>query len=156
MTTPEITAIFFFITILRILLSNYLSMGKVFIFFCCDSQRINEISELLSGFHYWKRPRPSEIKSKASKNRKANPSWSTKIVYRVRKVIFVLTFFFRTREINCKTYMHNRIPCVENNIFHNFYVLFPDSYIHEIIHNLIIKLFIFVSRLINPRKLFRV
>eukprot|EP00493_Phyllostaurus_siculus_P021156 UN21481 len=38
-----------------------------------------------------------------------------KIVYRLRKAIFVLTFFgfFRTREINCKIYMQNRIPCVE-------------------------------------------
>ena len=36
-----------------------------------------------------------------------------KIVYRLRKAIFVLTFFFRTREINCKIYMQNRIPYVE-------------------------------------------
>ena len=38
-----------------------------------------------------------------------------KIVYRLRKAIFVLAFlfFFRTREINCKIYMQNRIPCVE-------------------------------------------
>ena len=36
-----------------------------------------------------------------------------KVVYRLRKAIFALTFFFRTREINCKIYMQNRIPCVE-------------------------------------------
>ena len=47
-----------------------------------------------------------------------------------------------------------QIFVLENNIFHIFYFLFPDWYIHETIHNLIFKIFIFVSRLIHPRNEF--
>ena len=67
---------------------------------------------IVVGFYYWKRPRPSEIKSKASKKRKANPSWSMKIVYRLRKVIFVLTFLFffervkLTAKFTCRIEFH--------------------------------------------------
>ena len=42
---------------------------------------------------------------------------------------------------------------VLKNIFDNFYVLFPDWYIHETIYNLIFISFMFVSRLIHPRNL---
>ena len=85
---------FLFITILKRVISNYLSMGKVFIFF---SLRF---------------PRPSEIKSKPSKKRKANPSWNMKVVYRFRKAIFVLTFlvFFErvklTAKFTCRKEFH--------------------------------------------------
>ena len=44
--------------------------------------------------------------------------------------------------------------CVKKIIFHNFYVLFPDWYIHETIYNLIFISFMFVSRLIHPRILY--
>ena len=47
-----------------------------------------------------------------------------------------------------------RVFCVKKNIFHNFYVLFPDWYIHETIYNLIFISFMFVSRLIHPRNLY--
>ena len=85
---------FLFITILKRVISNYLSMGKVFIFF---SLRF---------------PRPSEIKSKPSKKRKANSSWNMKVVYRLRKAIFVLTFlvFFErvklTAKFTCRKEFH--------------------------------------------------
>ena len=85
---------FLFITILKRVISNYLSMGKVFIFF---SLRF---------------PRPSEIKSRPSKKRKANPSWNMKVVYRLRKAIFVLTFLFffervkLTAKFTCRIEFH--------------------------------------------------
>ena len=56
-----------------------------------------------------------------------------KVVYRLRKAIFVLTFlfFFRTREINCKIYMQNRIPCVDLTAsfenLHNVLIAYEDK-----------------------------